>query len=326
MKSFSSYSFFRLGFTLIELLVVVLILGLLASVALPYYGKAVERSRMAEVETLFGNVRRSQALHLMNTGRYTTNWQRLAFATDNRASASDLYCLPGAADSEGICTAGETKWSLRLCSGGEHGDGVEAVRKGSDYGEYALYVYYKEGNHTVYCQAADGSEKSQGLCADFTGKDVYEEPALPSPCSSSVEEPDSEPDPEPEPEPDPEPEPEPEPDPNPNPEPDNDLVSVEDGCHILVGGVALGDCQTYTYKDGTVAEYGEGPVGEYIQVTDPDGGQMNMAYGKDGEIQGFTCSTQACKDANHGMPVVCLGLTCNMYEDLIPPRDSFEDF
>lgn len=81
------------GFTLIELLVVVLVCGILAYIALPFYEKAVERSRMSEVESLFGQVAKSQEVSRMGTNNYISSWDELEI--DFPAGPDDsTYCIP----------------------------------------------------------------------------------------------------------------------------------------------------------------------------------------------------------------------------------------
>ncbi len=56
------------GFTLIELLVVVLIIGILASVALPQYNKAVKKSRASEAWSTLKSLEDALAVYQMETG------------------------------------------------------------------------------------------------------------------------------------------------------------------------------------------------------------------------------------------------------------------
>jgi prepilin-type N-terminal cleavage/methylation domain-containing protein len=67
----------RRGFTLIELLVVVLIIGVLASIAMPQYFKVVERARAAEALSTFAGVKAAQERSMAKTGDYTTSWDTL---------------------------------------------------------------------------------------------------------------------------------------------------------------------------------------------------------------------------------------------------------
>ncbi len=59
------------GFTLIELLVVVLIIGILSSVALPQYTKAVEKARASEAIQLLGDLATAEQIYQMGMNAYT---------------------------------------------------------------------------------------------------------------------------------------------------------------------------------------------------------------------------------------------------------------
>lgn len=78
----------KIGFTLIELLVVVLIIGILASVALPQYQTAVAKSRIAGLIALGRSLQEAQKLHYMENGVFTNDFNLL-----------DVTCTPLPEDS-----------------------------------------------------------------------------------------------------------------------------------------------------------------------------------------------------------------------------------
>ncbi len=67
----------RVGFTLIEFLVVVLIIGILATLALPLYQKAVAKARGAAVISLIKALGQAQDKYFLENGIYATAFSQL---------------------------------------------------------------------------------------------------------------------------------------------------------------------------------------------------------------------------------------------------------
>ena len=92
----------RKGFTLIELLVVVLIMGILASVAMPQYFKSVEKSRTSEAIDAISAIASAQERNYMQKGSYASNLSELDVGISNLNYFTVVYIQSGNADSSNI--------------------------------------------------------------------------------------------------------------------------------------------------------------------------------------------------------------------------------
>ncbi len=63
------------GFTLIELLVVVLIIGILAAIAVPYYQESVEKSIMQEAIVNLKTIAQANDVFFLQNGRYANAYE-----------------------------------------------------------------------------------------------------------------------------------------------------------------------------------------------------------------------------------------------------------
>ncbi len=130
------------GFTLIELLVVVLIIGILASVALPQYTKAVEKSRCAEAESVLGSLRSAaEECLLANNGE--------------NCGDTDIWSI----------SIPESKNFVYTTAGGDDINmTLEAERVGQTY---RLFMDVGSGTKpTIYCDGADCAKV--GFTKDYT--------------------------------------------------------------------------------------------------------------------------------------------------------------
>lgn len=138
------------GFTLIELLVVVLIIGILASVALPQYTKAVEKSRMTEAVNMVRNVVTAQEVYKMANGSWANDFSLLDIT------------LPGNPSGTSFSTK-DFAYALHDISGS-----VPHIQGEKITGTHAYIVKYLNSDIPISCLANVSDTKVQSLCKGFS--------------------------------------------------------------------------------------------------------------------------------------------------------------
>lgn len=136
------------GFTLIELLVVVLIIGILASVAMPQYNKAVEKSRATQALAILKSLYAAQETYYMANGLYATSFDELDLSVPWTGTTK---WLSGAVD-----TRSNDKWSLQIYKSGED----TAIYLGRISGEY------KGVGGTIGLSGGSGGENGTLFCGE----------------------------------------------------------------------------------------------------------------------------------------------------------------
>lgn len=150
------------GFTLIELLVVVLIIGILSSVALPQYTKAVEKSRAANAYQLIKSINDAQKLANLAQGTsgkvYPFEDLTLTF-TDKDGKTATGYDFQGK--------------DFRFILGNTAGGGAENLPEpawawaltDTQHRGYALGI----NNGRKTCAMVDGSSSGAAVCRSIVG-------------------------------------------------------------------------------------------------------------------------------------------------------------
>ena len=111
------------GFTLIEVLMVVLIVGILASLAMPQYTKVVEKAKMSEAKTVLSAIRTAEGVYFMEYDAYTTTLANLDLDTDIHTGNNLLFSYSVALTG----TAGSQSFSVTSTRVGGSFDGATLV-------------------------------------------------------------------------------------------------------------------------------------------------------------------------------------------------------
>ena len=142
------------GFTLLELLIVVLIIGLLASIALPQYQLAVDKAKFSNFQSLVKSIETAFDGYYLIHDEYPNNFNELDINFDSSYEHRNYL------DREGCVIFNDS-----YCCVGIPIDGNQSMNLICGKNDYTLaYAYY---SNRRYCISANGNHRTQRLCENL---------------------------------------------------------------------------------------------------------------------------------------------------------------
>lgn len=140
------------AFTLVELIIVVIIIGILASIAIPQFNKTMERSRIAEASAVLGALRGAQLRYILeNPSGYAIDLTKLDIEPPNY---------------DGVDPKNDGKFFLYSADNTVENNFTSvatAQRKSSQYGQYTLKI---NDQGKIYC----ADTVTTDACAGFVSQ------------------------------------------------------------------------------------------------------------------------------------------------------------
>ena len=166
----------KFGFTLIELLVVVLIVGILASISLPLYQRAVRKAQMTQVFVYLDSLAKAQEVYYMANGQYSIRFEELDWgfpcqrqATDDGAEPSDKCYFSFSA--VGGAFKINRKWVLAaLFPDNNVAYRLHCYRTGSGVGQLNSTAFFVNNPGKTSCFASGEDKEGNGLLQSLGGK------------------------------------------------------------------------------------------------------------------------------------------------------------